>query len=155
MESLAPLFVVSMDLLYHVFIFSAIFSHKVSELNSNFSEGTWTPELTAGVTITQGGGYYYKIGKLVYCNVVIWLDTSQATDEELTITLPFTSDHERSYGTVGYINPLDDFPNLCVGIRNKGNKAQLIYGDTSGATATIKGNQITIAIQFTLTYVTT
>lgn len=127
----------------------------IDELNSNFSEGTWTPELTAGVTITQGGGYYYKIGKLVYCNVVIWIDASQATDEELTISLPFTSDHERSYGTVGYINPLDDFPNLCVGIRNKGNKAQLIYGDTSGATATIKGNQITIAIQFTLTYVTT
>lgn len=127
----------------------------VNELNSNFSEGTWTPELTAGVTITQGGGYYYKIGKLVYCNVIIWIDASQATDEELTISLPFTSDHERSYGTVGYINPLDDFPNLCVRMLNKDNKAQLIYGNTSGTTSIIKGNQITTAIQFTLTYVTT
>ena len=129
----------------------------LNELNSNFAgeSGTWIPELTAGVTITQGGGYYYKLGKLVYCNVVIWVDTSQATDEELTISLPFISDDVRSYGTVGYINPLYNFHNLCVGIINKDNSAYLIYGNSNGTTSKIKGNQINTAIQFTLTYVTT
>ena len=249
-------FVVSMDLLYHVFIFSAIFSHKVSELNSksygniyyynadtdfmsetarsqaliqalnkfknswtntyiviviryengyyftyiasiqgagnsfhvleysasypsiniwnvtitldnatisrHFSDdatilagesGKWTPVLSAGVKITNGAGYYHKIGKLVYCNVLIWIDSSEATDEDLTISLPFISNHDRSYGTVGYLNPFN-FPNLCVGVVGKINIANLIYTNTSGETVSIKGNQISTSIQFTITYVT-
>ena len=116
--------------------------------------GTWDPTLTAGVTVSGGYGQYYKIGKLVYCNVLIWIDTSQATDEELTISLPFTSDYARAYGTVGYTAPLNNFPNLCVGIIGNDNKAQLFYGNTSGTASAIKGNQISTAIQFTIMYVT-
>ena len=115
--------------------------------------GKWTPVLSAGVKITNGAGYYYKIGKLVYCNVIIWIDSSEATDEKLTISLPFTAAHIRSYGTVGYLSPFN-FPNLCVGIVNDNNIATLIYSDSNNRTAEVKGNEINIAIQFTLTYVT-
>ena len=60
MESLAPLFVVSMDLLYHVFIFSAIFSHKVSELNSKSLKAAGTA-INSGDDLndyTKPGRYY-------------------------------------------------------------------------------------------------
>lgn len=127
----------------------------LNELNSNMTveTGTWTPVLTAGVEVTQGNGSYYKIGRLVICNVAIWIDSSEATDEDLTISLPFISNHDRSYGTVGYLNPFD-FPNLCVGVVGKTNIANLIYTNTSGGTVSIKGNQIRTSIQFTITYVT-
>lgn len=124
--------------------------------DANIGEfGTWTPTLSAGLTVTSGTGTYYKIGRFVFCNVIIWINSSQATDDDLYITLPFNSAYTRTYGTVGYINPFEDFDNLCVGIVNTDNKAYLIYapGDDISNTKYIKGNQITTAIQFTICYI--
>lgn len=134
----------------------------INELKKYFSDdanigevGTWTPTLSAGLTVTSGTGTYYKIGRFVFCNVIIWINSSQATDDDLYITLPFNSANTRTYGTVGYINPFEDFDNLCVGIMNTDNKAYLIYapGDDITNTNYIKGNQITTAIQFTICYI--
>ena len=51
-------FVVSMDLLYHVFIFSAIFSHKVSELNSKWkSEVVSTEGKVVEIPIDQRSAF--------------------------------------------------------------------------------------------------
>lgn len=128
----------------------------INELNSNSAgeSGTWTPELTASVTITQGECVYYKIGKFVWCRVSIWIDVTQATSENFYVTMPFNSIYSRVYGTIGYLYGATSFPNACVGIINPGdNKAGIYYG-TDGGMLQAKGNQLSTALQFTIMYVT-
>lgn len=131
----------------------------LNELNSKTTveTGTWTPVLTAGVEVKQGNGSYYKIGRLVICNVAIWIDSSQATDDDLYISLPYASSSSRAYGIVGYIEPFIDFSNVCVGILGSDNRACLIYSpsDASGVTDIIKGSEMNTSIQFTIAYITT
>ena len=129
-------------------------SASIAKTYSAGESGTWTPELTAGVTVTQGEGVYYKLGKFVWCRVSIWIDVTQATSENFYVTMPFNSIYSRVYGTIGYLYGATSFPNACVGIINPGdNKAGIYYG-TDGGILQAKGNQLSTALQFTIMYVT-
>lgn len=105
MESLAPLFVVSMDLLYHVFIFSAIFSNKVSELNSKWLSGS--SENNIDYNNLKAGLHYCGTGCTNapedYCRVLCMYSSENVTNDCIQVAYPVLSNkiYMRKYGNPG------------------------------------------------------
>ena len=68
-----------------------------SELLDDYEEGTWTPSINQGFTVsyTSNSGTYTKVGRLVYYNFYIQISSSSgsATDYSYAVIrgLPFTS----------------------------------------------------------------
>ena len=70
-------------------------------VNALSAEGTWTPALTNGGTTRDASGYYYRLGKFIYCyaEIVILANQSGAAAIKLDASaLPFEPAH-RGFGT--------------------------------------------------------
>ena len=71
-----------------------------SELLDDYEEGTWTPGMTfgggnTGLTFGSAGGTYTKIGRLVYCQVVLAFSNKGTSTGNVRLTgLPFTVGNE-------------------------------------------------------------
>ena len=74
----------------------------------DYEEGTWTPSMFGGATMTAGtvNGYYTKIGRMVFCNgVYVSSDLNGASGAIRLRGLPFTSSstgNAYSSGTPSY-----------------------------------------------------
>lgn len=76
----------------------------------DYEEGTWTPVLTpaagSGITYSQQAGTYVKIGKFVFCTMVLTVSALGTASGNVSITgLPFTCGAalgEYVSGVVGY-----------------------------------------------------
>ena len=99
-ESLAPLFVVSMDLLYHVFIFSAIFSHKVSELNSK--------TLMNGVILEQTTQTYNLKYNRSYIMCYTGVGMGNITENTLNFAIISTGENSSKISTINWITSTED-----------------------------------------------
>ena len=79
-----------------------------SELFDHYEEGTWTPTMYGGATMTAGtvNGYYTKIGRMVFCNGrYVSTDLNGASGAIRLRGLPFTSSssgNAYSSGTPSY-----------------------------------------------------
>ena len=65
-----------------------------SELLDDYEEGTWTPAMVSGATMTAGtvAGFYTKIGNRVFCNGRYVSSDLNGASGAITLTgLPFTS----------------------------------------------------------------
>ena len=74
--------------------FSATAGTGTSELFDDYEEGTWTPDITAGISgveYASRAGFYTKIGNLVTISGQISTNAGTATSSQITITgLPFS-----------------------------------------------------------------
>ncbi len=96
----------------------------------DYEEGTWTPTYSQGVTspsYTATGGYYKKVGSLVYVSGRIQLSSGTANSSALILSgLPFTSGNgvgTQSTLAIGYL----------FGFKTDGNITLLVSGGVSVA----------------------
>ena len=87
---------------------SASGATTTSELLDHYEEGTWTPTMYGGATMTAGtvNGYYTRIGRMVFCNGrYVSTDLNGASGAIRLRGLPFTassSGNAYSSGTPSY-----------------------------------------------------
>jgi hypothetical protein len=71
--------------------FSATAGTGTSELLADYEEGTWTPSLGGNTTYNSQAGNYIKIGKMVYVEGQIYVNSIGTGSTSTVSGLPFTS----------------------------------------------------------------
>jgi hypothetical protein len=117
-----------------------------SELLSDYEEGTWTPTDTsgAGLTLTNNGSQYTKIGRAVTINFeIVWpvtVDVSTAS-----VSLPFNSGGTNRAGMSAFSNLAGE-----VNIYTPGGANFNLFGDTGAAitNAAISGKYLIVSLTY-------
>ena len=104
---------------------------------SDYEEGTWTPNIIYGGTITVGtkNSSYLKIGNLVYISVHVTITSVSSPSGDLRIgSLPFTPDSSSSAGPAFSMSYYDwnSGTYFLNGELNYGNNSIYIYNNNNG-----------------------
>ena len=99
-----------------------------NELLDDYEEGTFTPTVqfgsaTTGITYSERGGQYTKVGNMVWINITITLTSKGSSTGQATITgLPFssmsTNSDMRASGIMGYyvnMSGITSIPSIYLG----------------------------------------
>jgi hypothetical protein len=81
---------------------------------TSYVEGTWTPSLTNGGTLTVNGARYVRIGKFVTCTMFLSSVAPTNNASNFLITLPITSSATSGMywtGVIGYSNTTSGIAN--------------------------------------------
>jgi len=109
--------------------FSATPGTGTSELLADYEEGVWTPtdNSGAGLTFTNNGSQYTKVGRAVTINFEIaWPVTVDVSN--VAVSLPFTSGASNRAGMSAFSNVAGE-----VNIYTPGSASFNLYGDTGTA----------------------
>ena len=126
--------------------FSATSGTGTSELLADYEEGVWTPTDTsgAGLTLTNNGSQYTKIGRAVTINFeIVWPVTVDVSN--VSVSLPFNSGASNRAGMSAFSNLAGE-----VNIYTPGGANFTLYNDTGVAitNATISGKYLIVSLTY-------
>ena len=126
--------------------FSATSGTGTSELLADYEEGVWTPADTsgAGLTLTNNGSQYTKIGRAVTVNFEIaWPVTVDVS--AVSVSLPFTANAANRGGMSAFSNVAGE-----VNIYTPGTANFNLFGDTGAAitNATMSGKYLIVSLTY-------
>jgi hypothetical protein len=126
--------------------FSATSGTGTSELLADYEEGIWTPTDTsgAGLTLTNNGSQYTKIGRAVTINFeIVWPVTANANN--VAVSLPFNSGGSNRAGMSAFSNVVGE-----VNIYTPGGANFNLFDDigTSITNATMSGKYLIVSLTY-------
>ena len=130
----------------------------------DYEFGSWTPTLARSVsnptvTYTTRGGYYYKVGNVVFvrANIVVSSVSGGSGGPEIT-GLPFTPNHTYSYGfsnhgcstmSYGLVSTTGSYPPVMFARGDSSSRITVVDSDAGGLTGWNASGRLDFALTYT------